>query len=91
MATYELHDIAFLTQPSYRQLRENRSPREASIISRMCALDRTIYRLITSQGQFNAASEPDSIAIAVSLVSPKESSADLEQWYIKVDDLGRFQ
>jgi hypothetical protein len=82
MATYELGDIGFLNQPTYRQLREHRSPREAGIISRMSVLDRTIYRLIVSQGQFNP--EPDSVAITVSLVLHKDASGDLENWYMEV-------
>lgn len=82
MATYELDDIGFLKQPAYTLLRQNRSPREASIISRMAILDRSIYRLVTSRGQFNR--EPDSVAITVNLFPPKALSVDLEQWYIRV-------
>ncbi|KAF8519539.1 alpha/beta-hydrolase [Gautieria morchelliformis] len=81
MATYELDDIAFLEQPVYTHLRQHRSRREAGIIARMAILDRAIYRLVTSRRQRDA--EPGNVVVTVSLIAPKTSSVDLEQWYIQ--------
>ncbi|KAF8589439.1 alpha/beta-hydrolase [Ramaria rubella] len=81
LATYELDDIAFLQEPVYTQLRANRSPREVHVISRMAVLDRRIYRLIESQGRFNA--ESKSVAVTVGLVVPSNLSSALEEWYAK--------
>jgi len=83
-ASYDLDDADFLKTPEYLHLMNNRSPREKSVISRLDALDRRIYNLVYSQGQFLAQPNDDFTLVTVELKCSKSSAAEVEDWYRKV-------
>jgi hypothetical protein len=74
LAWYEL-DIDVLTGPAYQGIRA-RSPREQSVVDRLDALERRVYRLVADAGEPVVAAP---VLVAVGLTTDDEPG--LDAWY----------
>jgi hypothetical protein len=70
-------DLATLSGPAYRALREHRGDREQALIESLGALDRRVYRLISDHGQ--AQPDPAPVVVCTSMSTP--DPAALDTWY----------
>jgi hypothetical protein len=83
LATYNVEHINNLDEPSYTQLRERRSQREAKLIDGgMEILDRRVYTLVSSRGVEDPKLAPVLMAVAMDIDQQYEE--DLNRWYEEV-------
>ncbi|MFI5615079.1 hypothetical protein [Amycolatopsis sp. NPDC051903] len=73
LASYEL-DLAALASPEYAAARR-RSPREQSVVDRLATLDRRVYELTATCGEFTG---PAPVIVSVALTGDEPA---LDEWY----------
>lgn len=77
LALYDL-DLEVLERPEYRVLREQRSPREQGVVTRLTTLERRVYELCA---EFGSAVPDAAVVVATSLEVPQDHEDELVAWY----------
>ncbi|KAK4634551.1 3-oxoadipate enol-lactonase 2 [Fulvia fulva] len=77
-AVYDVSDLSWLQKRIYTRLREERSLREKAVMSTFESLDRKIYSLISTRGEYNG---PPAVTRAVSLRVNEADLDEFNRWY----------
>ena len=77
-AVYDVTDLKWVDRRIYSRLREERSKREKAVMGTFESLDRKIYSLVSSSGDFKG---PAPVTVAVSTISKDSDLDEFNKWY----------
>ena len=86
-AVYDVSDLTYVNQRIYSRLREERSVREKKVMSTFDSLDRKIYSLVSSRGEFAG---PGPVQVAVSIIVKDADLDNFNKWY-EEEHIGMLQ
>ncbi|KAK5690779.1 hypothetical protein LTR97_011940 [Elasticomyces elasticus] len=77
-AVYNVSDLAWIEKRIYSRLREERSQQEKKVMSTFDSLDRKIYSIISTEGDFEG---PAPLQLAASIRVKEADADDFNKWY----------
>lgn len=77
-AVYDVSDLSWIEKRIYSRLREERSLREKAVMATFESLDRKIYSLISTRGEYKG---PPPVTVAVSFRVNEADLDELNRWY----------
>lgn len=77
-AVYDVSDLSWIEKRIYNRLREERSLREKAVMATFESLDRKIYSLISTRGEYQG---PPPVTVAVSFRVNEADLDELNRWY----------